>query len=315
MSAMREAMAEQPAALRRILSDSGPAARAAERLRGRRVFLVGTGTSWHAANQGAWLLRSAGVQAWPVSAADAVSGGPFPTPDDVLILLSHRGTKRYTSETLGRARAQGVPTVVISRVGNPEADLETVPEERSAAFTASHLGALMRLAQLAVELGAPLDRLSEVPDAVAAEAAGGPAGVPPPARLLEFAGMGVDAWTAAEGALKTRETSYVACSGGNCEQILHGPSVALTTGDALVCLDGGGQNADRLEELARVVAAQGASVHRFSRTDLGALLSIFPLTVVVQKIAVESAEALGANPDSFGKDLPGRADAWNRVTL
>lgn len=50
---------------------------------------------------------------------------------------------------------------------------------------------------------------------------------------------------------------------------------------------------------------------RFSRTDLGEPL----LTVVVQKIAVEAAETLGTGPDSFGKDLPGRADAWSRVRL
>lgn len=315
MSAMRETMTGQPDTLRRVLSDVAPVAPAAERLRGRRVFLVGTGTSWHAANQGAWLLRLAGVEAWPVSAADAVGGGPFPTADDALVLLSHRGTKTYTSQALRRARATDVPTVVISKIGNPEADLDTVPEEASAAFTASHLGALLRLAQLASELGAPLEALPQVPDAVAAELAAGPVGVRPPARLLEFAGTGINAWTAAEGALKTRETSYVACSGGDCEYILHGPSVALGAGDGLVCVDGGGAKSDRLEELAAVVAAQGSDVHRFSRRDLGEPLSIFPLTVIAQKIAVESAEALGTNPDSFGKDLPGRAEAWGAITL
>ena len=37
---------------------------------------------------------------------------------------------------------------------------------------------------------------------------------------------------------------------------------------------------------------------------------MFPLTVVVQKIAAEAAEALGTNPDRFGRDLPGRDAAW-----
>lgn len=315
MSAMRETMMGQPDALRRVLNDPAPAARAATRLGGRRVFLVGTGTSWHAANQGAWLLRLAGLDAWPVSAADTVAGGPFPTPDDALILLSHRGTKTYTSESLSRARHHNVPTVVISRIGNSKVDLDTVPDETSAAFTASHLCALMRLAQVAAELGAPLPELSQVPDAVASELASGPLEVTPPARLLEFAGMGANAWTAAEGALKTRETSYIACSGGNCEHLLHGPSVALAAGDTLVCLDGGGVGTGRLHELGAIVAAQGSVVRQFSRNDLGEALSIFALTVVVQKIAVESAEALGTNPDSFGKNLPGRAEAWSQIRL
>ena len=53
MSAMRETMWRQPDDLGRVLGDSGPAERAAERIAGRRVLLSGTGTSWHAANHGA----------------------------------------------------------------------------------------------------------------------------------------------------------------------------------------------------------------------------------------------------------------------
>ncbi len=315
MTAMRETMNGQPAALQRVFEDVGPVPAVANRLRGRRVMLVGTGTSYHAAQQGAWLLRLAGLEAWAVSASDSVGGGPAPEPHDALVLLSHRGTKKHTSEALRRARERGVTTVVISRMGNPDADLDTVPEETSSAFTASHLCALLRLGQLACELGAPLDRLSDVPDAVAAELAGGGTGVTPPGRLMEFVGGGINAWTAAEGALKTRETSYIACAGGECEQFLHGPSVALGAEDTLICLDGDVRHPNRLDDVVAVVAAQGSTIHRFARPDLGEPLSIFPLTAVVQKIAVEAAEARGANPDSFGRDLPGRADAWSGIQL
>jgi glutamine---fructose-6-phosphate transaminase (isomerizing) len=314
MSAMRETMATQPEALRQILEDQQGLEQAAQRLSGRRVLVVGTGTSWHAANQGAWCLRMAGVDAWAVPAADAVAGHPFPGDDDALLLLSHRGTKLYTSEVLARARAAGIPTVVVSKRGNPDADLETVPEETSAAFTASHLGALMRVAQLAQHLGASLGSLDDVPDAVARELAHGPAGVSPPRRLIEFAGVGINAWTAAEGALKIRETALVASEGLACESILHGPAVALGAGDSVVCLDGGTQP-DRLTQLADIARAQGAEVHEFSRPELGEVLSMFPLTVIVQKIAVEAAETLGTNPDSFGRDLPDRDAAWSAVKL
>ena len=148
----------------------------AARIAGRRVLLVGTGTSWHAANQGAHMLRRAGLDAWPLTAADAAAGDPRPGAGDALILLSHRGTKRFTSEVLGEARERGVPTVLISHQGNPEADLDTVPNEVSSAFTASHLGALLRLAQLAERAGAPLGALAAVPAAVAEELARGPDG-------------------------------------------------------------------------------------------------------------------------------------------
>jgi glutamine---fructose-6-phosphate transaminase (isomerizing) len=314
MSAMRDTMATQPAQLRRILDDQRGLESAAQRLAGRRVLVVGTGTSWHAANQGAWCLRMGGVEAWAVPAADVAAGHPFPGDGDALLLLSHRGTKLFTSEVLARARAAGVPTVVVSKRGNPDADLETVSEEVSSAFTASHLAALMRVAQLAEQLGAKLGALHNVPDAVAQELAQGPVGVEPPARLLEFAGVGINAWTAAEGALKTRETALVATEGLACESILHGPVVALGSDDSLVCLDGGA-GSDRLKQLADVVRAQGAVVHEFARPELGEALSIFPLTVIVQKIAAEAAETRGINPDSYGRDLPGRDAAWSRVKL
>jgi glutamine---fructose-6-phosphate transaminase (isomerizing) len=43
-------------------------------------------------------------------------------------------------------------------------------------------------------------------------------------------------------------------------------------------------------------------------------LSIFPLTVAVQRIALEAAETLGVNPDTFGLDRPGH-QGWDRLEL
>jgi glutamine---fructose-6-phosphate transaminase (isomerizing) len=315
MSAMRETMATQPALLRELLADGDPPARAAERIRGRRVLLIGTGTSWHAANQGAWLLRAAGVEAWAVQAADAAEGGPRPAAGDALLLLSHRGTKRYTSTVLERARADGAETVVISGRGAPGADIETSEPERSSTFTASHLGALARVAQIAVALGAELGRLDHVPDAVESVLDAPAAGVEPPARLLEFTGAGPNQWTAAEGALKVRETCYVAAQGLSAEQLLHGPSVALRAGDTLVALNGDGPGEGRLLEVAQLAEACGARVHTIAATYPSELLSIFPLTAAVQRIALECAESLGTNPDSFGRDLPGRQGALEAIEL
>src|SRR2546430_6835950 len=165
---MAKTMDRQPGDLRRILSDWDPIEAARERVAGRRVFVVGTGTSWHAANQGAYFLRLAGLDAVAVSGADSALWGPRPSPSEALVLLSHRGTKRYTSDVLERARAEGVPTVAIGGEGAPGVDIATVTQETSATFTASHLGALARLAQLAAALGAELGELDAVPAAVAA---------------------------------------------------------------------------------------------------------------------------------------------------
>jgi glutamine---fructose-6-phosphate transaminase (isomerizing) len=315
VSAMRETMWRQPDDLRRVLADGGPAERAAERIAGRRILLVGTGTSWHAANHGAFLLRHAGAEAWAVQADESVLHGPGAGADDALILLSHRGTKTYTSEALARARSAGAATVQISSLGAPGADIETCAPETSSAFTASHLCAILRVAQIAHALGAGLGDLAAVPDAVAAELDDAATDVAPPERLLQYVGSGTNAWTAAEGALKIRETAYVAAAGYSMEYLLHGPSVAVGSGDALVVLDGGGEASERLEVVAATIEGHGATVHRFRRTALGEALSLFPLTTVVQRIALEAAERLGTNPDSFGKDLPGRGDLWATIPL
>ena len=315
-SAMRETIASQPGELRRLLSDDAPIAPAAERLRGRRVLLVGTGTSWHAASIGAWFLRAARVEAWAVQAMDAALSGPRPGADDGLILLSHRGTKRYTTDVVERARSAGAAVVSISARGVAGADIETVEPERSSAFTASHLGALMRLAQLSVALGGDLGGpLAGVPDAVAGIVDGPPIGVEPPARSLEFIGAGPNQWTAAEGALKIRETAYVAASGLAVEQYLHGPSVAVGPGDALVALNGGGPGEERLLAVARGAESCGVTVRLIEAKAVGELLSVFPLTAAVQRIALEAAESLGTNPDSFGRDVPARAHALAGIDL
>ncbi len=314
MSEMRATMEGQPAQLRRLLADRAPAEAAARRLEGRaRIVVAGTGTSWHAAGQGAWLLRRAGLDARPAQSADLVLDGERLGPGDALVALSHTGTKRFTTRLAHDLVDAGGVVVRICGQGIEGADVETVPRERSAAYTASHTAALLRLAQIATALGAQLGELERVPDAVAA-ALHAPRFVPPPARLLEYVGGGVNAWTAAEGALKIRETAYVAAEGLGVEQFLHGPSVALRGTDALVCLDGGGQWSERVGEVADAAEASGVAVHRIAAAELGEALSIFPLTAAVQRIALEAAETLGTNPDSFGRDVPGRG-AWQRIEL
>ena len=140
---------------------------------------------------------------------------------------------------LERAREAGAETLHISGIGNG-GELETVAAEASYAYTASHTGALARLAQIATALGAQLGPLQDIPERVAAvlDLPGPLIGVP--SRLVELIGAGPNGWTAQEGALKIREASYVAAEGLSSEQFFHGPSVALDEQDTLVVLDGGG---------------------------------------------------------------------------
>ena len=104
MSHMRSTMQTQPDELRRLLADPAPAQAAAERIAGRRTWLVGIGTSWHAAHHGAWLLGGGGVDARALHAADVAEYGQRPDPADAAIVLSHTGTTGYTAQALQAAR-------------------------------------------------------------------------------------------------------------------------------------------------------------------------------------------------------------------
>lgn len=313
MSKMRRIMQSQPQELRRLLADRAPAEAAAARLQGRRVLLAGVGTSWHAAQHGAWMLRAAGVRADAAHAADLAPYEAGIDERDGVILLSHTAGTGYSMQVLERARDAGAAVVHISAIGKG-GDVETVAPEASYAYTASHTGALLRLAQIAAALGAQLGELEAIPDRVGAvlDAPGPLIGVPE--RLVELIGAGPNAWTAQEGALKIREASYLAAEGLSSEQFFHGPSVALDAQDTLVVLDGGGPAAERTEAIAVAVEATGARVVRFSERDLGEQLSVFPLTVVVQRIAAELADARGVSPDRFRyEEDPRREAAFENV--
>ncbi|HEX7299014.1 MAG TPA: SIS domain-containing protein, partial [Solirubrobacteraceae bacterium] len=261
-------METQPDELRRLIADRGPAEVAAARIAGRRTWLVGIGTSWHAAHHGAWLLAEAGLDASALHAADVAPYERRIDAADAVVVLSHTGRTGYTMQVLEAARAAGAATVHVSAVG-AGGDVETVAPETSYAYTASHTGALLRLAQIAEALGAELGDLAAIPDAVARVLDAPGAVVEPPERLLELIGAGPNAWTAQEGALKVREASYVATEGLSSEQFLHGPSVALDGQDTLVALDGGGPGAERTEAIATAMEVTGARVVRLAERDLG----------------------------------------------
>jgi glucosamine--fructose-6-phosphate aminotransferase (isomerizing) len=201
----------------------------------------------------------------------------LPGRGGALLAFTHTGAKRYTAQAAQRARSRGAEVIQVSGVGVDGADLATVERERSSAYTASHLGALLRAAQLARVLGADLPGLSEVPAAVEYACRttwdeNQPAW--PPARPIEFIGGGINQWTAAEGALKIREAAYVASEGLGVEQFLHGPSVALGENDRLVCLDGGGAWSARIAEVAQAAEDSGVPATRVAHDGLGELLSI-----------------------------------------
>ena len=248
---MFDSIHRQPQAMAEMLSKHETRAPeiAAKIKEKRRLYLVGIGTSWHAALVAEhWFRRlapdSLEVQAW--YSFEFHSYPPRLGPDDAVLVISHRGTKAYSFLALEQAKAAGGYTISITsnqpgeRIKAADDVLHTVDAEVSAAFTISYTSALMVLGKLA----AALERGS---DGQGAEA--GLAIVPGAAgRVLESgesiretaerfqsrtrficAAGGPNTANAYEVALKMKETSRADSEGFHVEQLLHGPFCEVDT--------------------------------------------------------------------------------------
>jgi glucosamine--fructose-6-phosphate aminotransferase (isomerizing) len=316
MSALAETIALQGLVLEHALGlDLSPAA---ARLEGaERVWLVGTGTSEHAACLGAAMLATAGLDARSSSAAAFVAAarldpaaatdgrmaaGPRLGPDDALVVISHTTETAFARRAREDALATGTRLVTITAEGKgwPEA-IEASPPERSETYTASYLAALLVLARLTVALGGEewtADDLAALPGLV--EGAGvEPLPIEaPPRRLTVLFGAGPAAVTAREGALKLREASRALAEGFEAEYLLHGSAVPLTGDDHLIALDPAGDPSGLTSSLADAAEREGIPIARLDPPpDLHPLLAQLPLTVRLQTLASRWADRQGIDPD------------------
>src|SRR5271163_4677317 len=87
----------------------------AARLEGRRrVWLVGTGSSQHAAELGALLLAEAGLDARWSGSSEFVRLVATPDPDDAVILISHTARTSFAVAARQAALASGAEVVSIT---------------------------------------------------------------------------------------------------------------------------------------------------------------------------------------------------------
>jgi glucosamine--fructose-6-phosphate aminotransferase (isomerizing) len=268
-TALSRSISAQPDTVRELLQNWDGPNQAAEKLAPtRRILLVGTGTSFHAAIVGEYLLRLAGADAWAVRAFEFVQ---YPRPlqmDDGVIVISHRGSKIHGTKAVQRAKDAGVPTIGITgkntKMQPPDVMIETVEQEPSSAHSISYTSTLTRLAQIAIRFATLHGRneqaqrlqedLAQVPvlmedilarkdevREVAQEAV-------VHARRIYFLGAGPNAASAPEGALKAKEASYVTAEGFELEQGMHGPQVAFEAEDLLVPISVKGHAQERMAD-------------------------------------------------------------------
>ena len=348
-SKMYQTMQRQPADLRRLLADGwGPATEAAELLAPTdRVYVVGIGTSYHAALVGSWLLRAAGLDARAVFSFDfALYPESFPVrAEDAVVVMAHTGVKRFSGEAMARANAAGATVLSVGSLTAEQPDsrlvLRTVEREQSSAYTSSHLAAMTVLAQVAIALGERQgnagvgglrDALGGLPDQVAdalrREGEVEPVAREAVARRVYAAGAGPNEATALELVIKAREAAYGQVDALAVEQFLHGPIVAVNEGDLAVLVQVPGAAAERIGEVAAVLDAMGARLWLvggpvaatpaatvFALPELPEVLSPLLAVVPMQILAYRMAALKGINPDTFRRDDPRYKEAFGLLTL
>lgn len=289
---MYDAILNQPEAMAEMLERHSATTRevAAILATKRRLYLVGIGTSWHAALVAEhWFRHFAGAardSAIEVQGWHSFEFCAYPPPlgqDDAVIVISHRGTKTYSFLALELAKERAAYTVSVTstdpgrRLQVADTALNTVEPERSAAFTVSYTAALTVLALLSVALGEALGgSAGEEPAQLRRRLAAAPAAVADVIRRREAieqtvrrfqerqrfvsVGWGPNTANAYEVALKIKETSAADCEGLQVEQLLHGPFCSIDSHCLVTLLAPPGPGYERALNVANAAAAVAAAV-------------------------------------------------------
>jgi len=328
-SALYQTIQTQPSVVRSVLEGAqAEAEHAADLLaQSARVFLVGTGTSSHAAVVGEHLLRLAGAEAYATTAFDFVTYPRPLRPDDALVAISHRATKRYGARAIAMARDAGLHVIGITGRGSPmegpDVVIGTAPGNLAAlALIAARLGE-----HTGADVSALVAALDQLPEALVALLAR-EADIEPIAQALAargrmvLIGAGPNAVTAREGALKVKESSYLVAEGFELETALHGGLQPVAAGDVGVVLAAHGPALERTSDAIHALRLIGArllviaderaasSVPTDEATTIvsfaGVPEALSPIlaTVPLQLLAARTAELRGTNPDSFRADDP-----------
>jgi glutamine---fructose-6-phosphate transaminase (isomerizing) len=317
MATQLRAMIEaQPAALR--AASKFDVSSAAKALSGaQRVTLIGTGTSFHAAQLGAYLFRSGGVDATAVPSAEMARWRPQLDRSDAVVVISHTGSTAYALAVREAARNAGASLVTITGPdsGWDEA-IKTPTKEQSETYTVSYTAALGVLGLLAHAIAGTgtgpaslrqaaveIDALIERPDI---------ADVPVPDRALAIVGPGPWSVTAREGALKVREAAQLLAEGFDPELLLHGAAVPYGQGDTVVGLQPGADDDALTAGLLAAAADEGAATYVLeSRGPLPhPFVAQLAATVRLQLLAAHLTEVRGTDPDHAITGAWERDELW-----
>lgn len=289
----------------------------------KRVYLIASGTSYHASLFGSMLLRKAGVNALAIQPQEYESYAPFVTSEDVIILISQSGETADIISILPqiqRNKKIGIVNVERSHIASKVDLLLEMNSglEKGVAATKTMTSTLMILTALASSVSdknesylADLKLLNKrvydflVPSVI--ESIDDITSLICGENDIYFVGKGFGHVLAQEGALKMKEISYVHAESIDLATVKHGPLALFSDGTKVIAVIANGsmkESSYNLEE----VKARGAFIigisdsrsylfDRFIRVPSVKSYSFAPILMALQLLALKVAVKKGLDPD------------------
>ncbi len=338
---MYDSVLSQPDEVSKALKESkDKSGRAAEVLsKKKKVYLVGIGTSSHAAMGGEYFFRQlcgSKLDAQFIHSFEFVNYPPKLDKETAVRIVTHRGWKTFSERATKMVKEKGALSISITG-RNPQKEvilgehvLLTSYQELSSAHTVSYVTALAVLLQLAeataqkLGLGAKAaetsDRLPQLlQTALALESQAKKLAE----RLADrkrfvFVSYGPNLNTALEAKLKMQETAFLLAAGYQVEQFLHGPWVSLGPGAVVFFIAPWGAGKERCLQAMNAMKDIGATTVLLTEEGsvstnadevffLPRMPELFTPPVYIEPLqffAYYLALKLGNNPDKNRKDEP-----------
>lgn len=259
-----------------------------------------------------------------IQSYDFINSRYFVSPNDIVVVFSHRGTKTFSIRALEMAnRRYNVRTALITGLLSPisintDFRIETCPQENCGAFTISLTSAIVRVVQwIDLFSNGLIDRfriwLESIRLPFIIEK------LPKFHNKLIIVGDLIREAVAHEVALKISETSYMAVRCYGMEQILHGPKVTLDNDSSIIAYTSSSRDRqDSLREYANAVAAEFNEINDAQKQLFPSSSKEFNWLAQLiwgQQLALELAKKLDTNPDTVRGDQSIYVDANRNVHL
>ena len=338
---MYDSVLSQPEEVARALVENKPKSVAVADVlsKKKKVYLVGIGTSSHAAMGGEYFFRLLCGNKLDIQFIHSFEFANYPPKmdkDTAVIIVTHRGWKTFSERATKMVKEKGALSISVTGK-NPQKEvllgehvLLTSYQELSSAHTVSYVTALAVLLQVAETTAQKLDvrEKANVGSEKLPELLKSALGLEQQAKKLAerladrkrfvFVSYGPNWNTALEAALKMQETTFLLAAGYEAEQFLHGPWVSLGPEAVVFFIAPWGAGKERCLQAMHAMKDIGAttlllteegslSAHADGVFLLPRMPELLTPPVYIQPLQFFSyylALKLGNNPDKNRKDEP-----------